>query len=191
MDSEIKKQSHKELSISDVNNSEIFEIPGTIKWFDFTKGYGFILANDVRLPDILVHVSDFEKAGYDTIYKGAEVVCEVLKKMRGLQVHRIISLDNSNAVTDDPENTQKPVMPIVEKISDFQPATVKWFDKEKGYGFLSIENVEGDIFIHVEVLQACGKIDLAQGQKVFVCYGDGEKGLIATKIHSEVWMLPN
>ena len=79
---------------------DVFEIAGTIKWFDVGKGYGFIVP-DSGDGDILLHVTCLRRDGYQTAYEGARVVCEVLDRPRGLQAFRILSMD---------ENGQRPIL---------------------------------------------------------------------------------
>jgi cold shock CspA family protein len=63
---------------------EVFEIAGMIKWFDASKGYGFIVP-DNGLPDILLHVTCLRAGGFQTAYEGARVHCEVLRRPKGIQ----------------------------------------------------------------------------------------------------------
>ena len=76
---------------------EVFEIAGTIKWFDASKGYGFIVP-DNGLPDILLHVTCLRAGGFQTAYEGARLQCEVLKRPKGMQAFRILSMDESTAI---------------------------------------------------------------------------------------------
>jgi cold shock CspA family protein len=73
------------------------EVAGVIKWFDVAKGYGFIVP-DNGMPDVLVHVTCLRRAGYQTAYEGARVVCEVLPRPKGLEASRIISMDESTTI---------------------------------------------------------------------------------------------
>ena len=76
---------------------DVFEVSGSIKWFDASKGYGFIVP-DEDLPDVLLHVTCLRRDGFQTAYEGARVVCEVLRRPKGLQAFRIRAMDNSTAV---------------------------------------------------------------------------------------------
>ena len=70
---------------------------GAIKWFDVSKGFGFIVP-DNGLPDVLLHVTCLRRDGFQTAYEGARVVCEVLQRPKGLQAFRILSMDESTAI---------------------------------------------------------------------------------------------
>ena len=53
--------------------------------------------------------------------------------------------------------------------------TVKWFNNEKGFGFISVEG-ENDMFVHFSAIQGDGYKSLEEGQKVEFEVVDGEKG---------------
>jgi CspA family cold shock protein len=86
-------------AIGDINDevASVIELSGVIKWFDVSKGYGFIVP-DNGLPDILLHVTCLRRDGFQAAYEGARVVVEVLQRARGLQAFRITSMDESTAI---------------------------------------------------------------------------------------------
>lgn len=163
---------------------ELIEITGVIKWFDVAKGFGFIIP-DNGMGDVLLHVSCLRRDGYQTVLEGTRVVCEVQKRDRGYQAFRILSMDTSTAVHPSqlpPVRTHVQVTPS----SGLERAIVKWFNRTKGFGFLTRgENTE-DIFIHMETLRRYGLTELRPGQSVLVRYGHGDKGLMAAEIHPDI-----
>src|SRR5215831_277952 len=119
----------------DETAANLIEITGVIKWFDVAKGFGFIIP-DNGMPDVLLHVTCLRRDGYQTAYEGARVVCEVLQRPKGLQAFRVISMDESTAIHPaqmPPPRTHVTVTPT----SGLERAQVKWFNRLRGFGFLT------------------------------------------------------
>lgn len=160
---------------------DVVVVAGRIKWFDVAKGFGFIVPDDEGRPDVLLHVTCLRRDGFQTAYEGARVVCEVLNRHKGLQALRILSMDESTAVHPSqlpPSRTHVQVQPS----SGLEPATVKWFNRIRGFGFLTRGDGTEDIFVHMETLRRYGIAELRPGQTVLVRFGDGPKGLMAAEI---------
>jgi len=165
----------------DVPN-DLVEVIGVIKWFDASKGYGFIVPDD-GTADVLLHVTCLRRDGFQTAYEGTRVVCEATCREKGMQVFRVLSMDESTAVRPEPEPAN--IRNFVTPTSGLVQGEVKWFNRVRGYGFLICVEEEGDIFVHMETLRACGLVELRPGQVVLVRYGDGPKGLMATEVQPD------
>ncbi|RWO01662.1 MAG: cold-shock protein [Mesorhizobium sp.] len=60
--------------------------------------------------------------------------------------------------------------------------TVKWYNPEKGFGFIAPDNGEKDVFVHATALSRSGLSLLVEGQKVIVECGQGKKGLEVRRV---------
>jgi CspA family cold shock protein len=171
------------LDLVNETGAAVIEVTGVIKWFDVSKGYGFIVP-DNGMADVLLHVTCLRRDGFQTAYEGARVICEALPRPKGLQAFRILSMDESTAIHPaqlPPPRTHVQVAPT----SGLERAIVKWFNRLRGFGFLTRGEGTPDIFVHMETLRRYGLTELRPGQTVLVRFGPGPKGMMATEVRPD------
>lgn len=153
-------------------------VKGRVKWFDKTKGFGFLVSEALE-GDVLVHHSVVKEHGHRSLPEGAVLEVELVSGPRGLQAARVVTIDLA-AATPVRRTGTPPAGELIEEPGDFEPATVKWFNHAFGYGFLLRDGQ--DIFIHAKVVRACGLLELPEGEPIEARIGRSSKGLVALEV---------
>jgi len=167
---------------------DLARVTGTVKWFDATRGFGFVVSEQVE-GDILVHFSVLREHDRRSLPEGAIVECLVAHQERGLQARKVISIDLSQALVPELNRAQAEqadrVNPaaLLDAAGPFELVKVKWFNRLRGYGFLVREADETeDVFVHMETVRRGGLNDLMPDQPLRARIAAGKKGPLAVEV---------
>jgi CspA family cold shock protein len=159
-----------------------FDIPSgppvhaIVKWYNPDKGYGFVELADST--DAFLHVSVVERGGHGSVPPGATLEVRAGPGSKGAQVTEIISVDTSTALQEQPRRP-RPERSAYQHSADQATVglsgTLKWYDTNKGLGFIASDLGGKDIFVHATALERAGIIGLAEGQRLAVDVADGQK----------------
>ena len=158
----------------------LVEIAGRVKWFDSAKGYGFIVP-DSGEADVLIHVTVLRRDGFSAIREGSRVAAEAQRRERGLQVFKVISVTEPEPGYAPPPSAPR-TRAQATSLSGFEIVIVKWFNRSRGFGFLTRGEGTEDIFIHMETMRRYGFLDPQPGDSMLARFGPGPKGLLAAEV---------
>lgn len=166
--------------MADEERLEGVMIAGTVKWFDISKGFGFIVADEGG-PDILLHANVLRNFGQGSVADQSRIEVIVQQTDRGVQAQEVVSIE-----PPDPSFADEDFGPGIEIPDDtpFVAARIKWFDKAKGFGFANVFGHADDVFVHVEVLRRFGLADLQPGEAVAMRIVAGPRGQMAGEVRS-------
>ena len=158
-------------------------VQGRVKWFDPGKGFGFIVADEPG-GDILLHANVLRNFGQSSIADGTSITVRVQQTARGVQAVEVLEIALPPGLTlalheDDLGSAGEDLTAL-----PLEPVRVKWFDKDKGFGFANVFGRPEDVFIHVEVLRVSGFADLQAGEAVCLRIVEGKRGRMAVQVVS-------
>ncbi|MCW5751020.1 MAG: cold shock domain-containing protein [Alphaproteobacteria bacterium] len=162
-------------------------LDATVKWFNSEKGFGFAEMADGS-GDVFLHVAVLQTTGHTSVSPGAKLKVNVGQGQKGRQVTRVIEVDESTATQEAPRprggmgGPRGPRMAPDPSTAVEMTGTVKWFNAEKGFGFVAADDQGKDVFVHVSVLNRAGLPGLNEGQIVTMRVVETPKGREALSI---------
>jgi CspA family cold shock protein len=175
-------------SNNEVPETEMPPVIGRVKWFDATRGFGFLVSDELE-GDVLLHFSVLREHGRRSVPEGAIIECVPVRLERGLQAKRILSIDLSSALPQQqrssiPASERADRKALADAAGEFEPVEVKWFNRVRGYGFVKRPDELGgeDVFVHMETVRSAHLGELQPGQKLEARIAPSSKGLTAIEL---------
>ena len=174
------------------------ETEARVKWFNPEKGFGFVEFTDGS-GEAFLHISAVERAGHTALEPGTTLIVRTGQGQKGPQVAEITSVDASTAEPEAPRSarpgfgagaprssgTRGPGRGVDLSSAREGRGTVKWYNPEKGFGFITPDEGGKDLFVHRSVVERSGGRDLPEGLRVRVKIVEGPKGPEVGKIEPE------
>jgi CspA family cold shock protein len=167
---------------------EMEPITGRVKWFDATRGFGFLVSDEID-GDVLLHFSVLREHGRRSVPEGAIIECVPVRLERGLQAKKVLSIDTSSALSPQPRSSMPSAeradrRALAENAGGFEPVEVKWFNRVRGYGFVKRPDGSGgeDVFVHMETVRMAHLSELQPGQRLEARIAPSAKGLTAIEL---------
>lgn len=158
-------------------------VRATVKWYNRSKGFGFVSLEEGG-ADAFLHASVLARAGVDDLAEGARIVCDLSQGQRGPQVaaiDRIESMGEAGRGEAGRRSGGAPAGAAGGTAATFE-GTVKFFNADKGFGFIAPDGGGKDVFVHARVLSKAGILGLEPEQRVRVTARMGEKGPMAESL---------
>jgi CspA family cold shock protein len=159
-------------------------VEATVKWFKADKGYGFVTV--VGGSDAFLPSRALEAAGHTSVPDGARLKVRISQGPKGPQVAEVVDVDASAAQV--PRRAERRPSPRTSSprpdagLTEECLGSVKWFNYEKGFGFVAADRGGKDVFVHATTLDRSGLSELSEGQRVRMQISQGQKGPEARSI---------
>jgi len=172
---------------------EVARLSGKIKWFNRSKGFGFIVPDD-GTSDVFLPLAVLERSGFGEAPDGASITFEWMQGPKGRAAIQVLDLDASTATQRVPRERGGERGGFRSRDDDggggngaAGPAesldgVVKWYDPARGFGFILPNDGSKDIFVHVTALRRSGIDGLDPGQPVRMMVSQARRGREASSV---------
>lgn len=162
------------------------EIGATVKWFNTERGFGFVGLSDGS-GDVFLHANTLTESGHTAPAPGTTLVVRIGQGPKGRQVAEVLSVDTSTAELAPAPRSSQPRQERSFPAPDMSNAeemrgSVKWYNATKGFGFITPENGNKDVFVHASALGRSGLSTLMEGQTTNMKVVQGNKGPEAVEL---------
>lgn len=155
-------------------------IDAVVKWFNADKGFGFVELAD-ESGDAFLHAAVLEAAGHTTVNPSSKLSVQVGVGQKGRQVLAVLAVDASTDAR--PRANARPSTKASSGRERPDPAaaisiegTVKWFNADKGFGFVVCDDGQKDVFVHASIVETAGLRGLNEGQRLAMRVVKTQKG---------------
>jgi CspA family cold shock protein len=157
------------------------EVSAVVKWYNPTKGFGFVKPTDGE-PDAFLHASLVAGAGHQELPQGSTLVCDITMGPRGPQVAAIhsVELAEPGMAAARPPRRFPGAGPAGG--GEVVEGRVKFYNAEKGFGFIIPDSGGKDVFVSARTLTRAGIAPLQPEQRVRVATRMGDKGPMAHRV---------
>jgi cold shock protein len=168
-------------------------LSGKVKWFNRSKGFGFIVPADGS-GDVFLPLAVLERSGFGEAPDGADITFEWVQGPKGRAATQVVELDASAAAPRPPREGRPPRRDFDDGggyggggdrgggPTEQLDGVVKWYDPARGFGFVLPSDGGKDIFVHVTALRRAGIDDLQPGQNVRMAVAQARRGREASSI---------
>jgi CspA family cold shock protein len=163
---------------------ETLRLAGKVKWFNRSKGFGFIVPTDGG-GDVFLPLSALERAGHSEAPDGASIVFDWTQGPKGRAVAQVIEIDLSTAAPRAPRENRFRTRDGHDELAgpaESLDGVVKWYDPARGFGFILPNDGSKDVFVHVTALRRSGIEMLEPGQAVRMAVTQARRGREAASI---------
>ena len=147
-----------------------------VQWFNSDKGFGFVKCTGGA--EAFLHIRQLEAAGHSSVPEGTRLRVTIGQGQKGPQVNEVLEVIVSTSLSPGAPRPAEGSLPksSPDGFETESDGSVKWYNSQKGFGFIALVDGGKDVFVHATALERSGLSSLIEGQKVRVKFVQGTKG---------------